>query len=82
MLNLNIDPKSKSINIEVLLKGEDKPLEVSVNDYKLTSKDKSFIKIGEVETSKPWLNIILDEFVVGGEVKLPPKVAKLLKIVM
>ena len=40
------------------------------------------MKVGEVDTSKTWLNILLDEFVEGNEVELSPKTARLLNIVM
>lgn len=83
MLNLKINPKTKSIDFEVLLVGEPEPLEVSIKSYDLVeSESKSFIKVGEIETSKTWLNIVLDEFAKGDEIELSPKVAKLLKLVM
>jgi hypothetical protein len=83
MLNLKVDPKAKTIDFSVLLVGEESPLDVKVNSYEMIKRDnKSFMKLGEVETSKTWLNIVLDEFVDGEEVELSPKTARLLNIVL
>ena len=83
MLTLKVDPKAKTIDFSVLLVGESEPLEASVKSYEIVERDgKNFMKVGEVDTSKTWLNIILDEFVEGNEVELSPKTARLLNIVM
>ena len=83
MLNLKIDPKTKSIDLSVLLIGEPEQLEISIKSYELIKKnDKNMIKLGDVETSKTWLNIIIDEFVKGNEVEIPPKIANLLKLIL
>ncbi len=83
MLDFKIDPKTKTINLSVLLIGEDAPLDVNVKSYDLTERDgKNYLKLGEVETSKTWLNIVMDEFAEGNEVEISPKFGKLLKIVM
>ncbi len=83
MLNLKVDPKSKTIDFSVLLVGEETPLEVKVESYEMNERDgKSFMKVGKVDTSKTWLNIVLDEFVDGKEVELSAKTARLLNIVM
>jgi len=83
MLDLKINPDTKSIDVSVLLVGEESPLDVSIKSYELLSKDdKDYIKLGDIETSKTWLNIVLDEFVKGDEVELPPKIAKVLKLVL
>ena len=83
MLSLKIDPETKALDLTVLLVGEDKPLDISVKSYDFVEKDdKNFIKIGEVETSKTWLNILLSEYVDNGEIEITPKISKLLKLVM
>ena len=83
MLDFKIDPETKSIKLSALLIGEPDQLDIEVKSYEMIDRDgKSFIKLGEIETSKTWLNIVLDEFAKGDEVEISPKVAKLLKIVM
>jgi len=83
MLNLKIDPKTKSINLSILLVGEPEQLEISIKSYELIEKnDKQLIKLGDIETSKTWLNIVLDEFMKGDEVELSPKIANLLKLIL
>jgi membrane carboxypeptidase/penicillin-binding protein PbpC len=83
MLKLEVDPKKKTIEFSILLVGEEAPLEASVKSYEILERDgKKFMKVGELETSKTWLNILLDEFVDGKEVELSEKTARLLNIVM
>ena len=83
MLNLKVDPKAKTIDFSILLVGEESPLDVNVKSYQMIERDgKTYMKVGEVDTSKTWLNIVLDEFVDGKEVELSAKTARLLNIVM
>ena len=83
MLDFKIDPETKTIDVSVLLIGEPEKLDISVKSYEMIERDgKSFIKIGEIETSKTWLNIVLDEFAKGDEVELSAKTANLLKLIM
>ena len=83
MLNLNIDSKEKTIDFSVLLVGEEAPLDVKVKSYEIKERDGiNYLKLGEIETSKVWLNIVLDEFAKGDEVEISSKFSKLLKIVL
>ena len=83
MLNIKIDPDSKSIKLSILLLGEDKPLDIDIKSYELIEEDnKSFIKINEVETSKTWLNILIFEFVENNKIEISNKISKLLKIII
>ena len=83
MISLKIDPETKALDLTVLLVGEDKPLDVSVKSYDFIEKDdKHFIKIGDVETSRTWLNVLLSEYLDNDEIEITPKISKLLKLVM
>lgn len=82
MLNLKLDSKNKTMSLEVLLAGEDSPLELDVGRYDIVSKDdRFFIEINDVSTSRMWLNVLAEETLNGEKIEIPSKIAKLLKVV-
>lgn len=83
MLNLNLDSKNKSINLDVLLVGEESPLEINIADYKIVEENgKFFLQIDNVTTSRQWLNVLAEQTLNGEKIELPSKIAKLLKVVV
>ena len=82
MLNLNLDSKNKSITLNVLLAGEDSPLELEIGRYDIVSHDdKYYIEMNDVSTSRLWLNVLAEETLNGERIEIPSKLAKLLKVV-
>jgi hypothetical protein len=67
--DLRFSPKTKSITAELLLDGEERPLEVKAN-YRL---DGEAVVIESVETSKKWITEALQLALLkhGGRVPLP-----------
>ena len=83
MLNFNVDSKTKSIKIELMLKGEVEKLEVEIKEYKITREsDEVFIEIIELETNREWLNIIIASYVKNKRIAVPKKYAPLLDIAL
>jgi hypothetical protein len=63
MTHLRIDSKNKRIDIELDLKGETAPIHIAVNSYTLTSEGtETHIELGDIETSREWINALLDNF--------------------
>jgi hypothetical protein len=82
MLNLNLDSKNKSITLNVLLAGEESPLEIDIGRYDIVNQnDKYYLEINEVSTSRLWLNVLAEETLNGEKIEIPSKIAKLLKVV-
>ena len=82
MLNLNLDSKNKSITLNVLLAGEESPLEIDIGRYDIVSQgDKYYLEINDVSTSRLWLNVLADETLNGEKIEIPSKIAKLLRVV-
>ncbi len=67
MTTIQIDSTAKTIHIELELKGEASPLQMEVKSYKLSTKaGETFIELGEIQTSREWINHLIDDF-------LPPE---------
>jgi hypothetical protein len=63
MTNLHIDTQNKRIDIELDLKGETSPIKVAVKSYRLDSDSgETFVELGEVETSREWMNALIEDF--------------------
>ena len=83
MLKLNLDSKSKSIEMEVLLDGEVEPLSVHVKNYEMTQEgDRHFLKVNGVSTSRAWINTIASSYLEGKRFEIPAEYAKMLKVMV
>jgi hypothetical protein len=55
MLKLEIDSKLKTISLEILPKGEDKPIQVRIGNYELVTGDQGGLKFSNIATSREWI---------------------------
>lgn len=63
MTSIQIDSTAKSIHVELDLKGETAPLAIDVKSYELlTESGETLIEIGDIVTSREWLNILIADF--------------------
>ena len=77
--DLRIDPRAKTILLEASLRGESSPVSVKMLDYELVSAaDAAYLVFGRFEASREWIAGVLNEFVAGQRMALPPSVIKLL----
>jgi hypothetical protein len=64
LTELKIDSQNKSLFLIVELKGESEPLEIRVPRYELIQHgDETFLELGEIITSREWLNLLLRDHV-------------------
>jgi hypothetical protein len=83
MLKFNLDSKSKTIELEIMLDGEKEPLHAKVNHYKLTEEDgKNFLVAKDVVTSRAWINTVASQYLSGQKFEIPTEYAKMLKLVV
>jgi hypothetical protein len=80
MLKLDINSKDKTIDLEVLLRGETSPLQIHIGHYEIKTGDESGIKISRIHTSREWITDLIHALVPEHTVKFNH--AKLLKIVL
>lgn len=63
MTHIKIDSQAKRIDVELALKGETTPIQIQVKSYDLTSEGgETFIQIGEIETSREWINSLINDY--------------------
>ena len=83
MLNFSVQPDTKKIYAEILLKGEETPIKLTLDGYEIGgSADKPTLRVAKVSASREWLEVVLREFVEGRPIDLPPKAAPLLKLLL
>jgi len=83
MLKLNLDSTNKTINLEVMLKGEKEPLEIKVNQYEIIQENgKSFISLNELTTSREWIDVIAKNYITNKKFELDSKLAEVLKVLV
>jgi hypothetical protein len=63
MTHLRIDSTNKRIDVELELKGEASPIQVAVKNYTLTTEaGETYIELGDIETSREWINALLTNY--------------------
>jgi len=72
MTSILIDSKSKSIAIEVELKGEDRPIRIRIDGYVVEPDgDGSRLKIGNISFSKEWMDVLAKKFLANAKLSIP-----------
>jgi len=80
---LHLNSKKKSIDMEVILKGEIEPLSVHIKNYSLSELDGvHHLSVSGVTTSRTWINTVASEYLEGKAFEIPTEYAKMLKAVM
>ena len=83
MLNFSVQPDTKTIHAEIMLKGEVAPIALTLSGYELGGTSaKPELRVAKVAASREWLEVVLREFVEGKPIELPPKAAPLLKLLL
>ncbi len=80
ILDYSLDNKNKKIFIKFLLAGENEPIEVSINNYKIKkTDDANFLFIAnDASSNKKWINALLRNVLVGKELPIPADKAELI----
>ena len=83
MVNLSIQPDTKTITAEILLKGEASAIKLTLGGYDIGgTPGKPTLSVASATASREWLQVVLNEFLVGKPIDLPPKAAPLLKLLL
>jgi hypothetical protein len=82
MLNLNIDSRKKTVQCELLLKGETHPLTLVMQRYEIVTESAgTFIIIHEAAASREWVTTVLETCVRGKKIPIPEKYVKILRLI-
>jgi hypothetical protein len=75
LTELVIDARNKSACLKLELHGESQPLEIRLNRYQLIERgDQTFLDLGEIITSRAWLDTLLREHLLEKVIK--PRLAQ------
>lgn len=78
LLDLRLDPKSRTLEAKVLLKGEAEPLDLRLG-YSLGTSGESTLRVDSFSCSRPWMEALARDLAVGREFPLPPRAATFLQ---
>ena len=83
MLKLNLDSIKKTIELELMLKGEKEPLSVFISEYTISEENgKYYIHAKDIKTSREWINIVAENYLKDEKIEIPEKIAKTLQILI
>ncbi|MRJ02344.1 MAG: hypothetical protein GXO19_05495 [Epsilonproteobacteria bacterium] len=81
VLQLKIDSKRNSIEVEVLLAGEEKPIELTIGRYEICREgEKYYIVVGEIGSSRRWITALARRYLEGHRFEIPENLARILQL--
>jgi hypothetical protein len=81
VIELSIDTTRKTIRARLELLGESEPIDVDITSYRLRTNDRGTeVIIENATTSREWMNVALQQFVIGKSFPVPPKAEGMLKM--
>lgn len=80
VLSLKIDSNNKTIDAEVMLKGESESIKIHIGRYEVRSEGRRGLALSNIQTSRPWMTEIAAVF--GPEIFVPTEKTKLLGLVL
>src|SRR4051794_18519603 len=81
VIELSIDTNRKTIRARLALLGESEPIDIDVTSYQLRTNDRGTDVIIEgATTSRQWMNVALQQFVIGKGFPVPAKAEGMLKM--
>ncbi|HDP25116.1 MAG TPA: hypothetical protein ENN34_06705 [Deltaproteobacteria bacterium] len=83
VVDLHLDTSRKTLEIEMVLSGEDSPVTVHLGSYVLEKRSgKTWLTISEITASRVWIQRVAQEFLVGRAFEIPPAYAKLVEFLL
>lgn len=75
MTSLQINSKTKTIQLDLELKGETTPIKIAISRYELTEEGgKTYLCLGEINTSREWINVLLANYLTDRRLEVPSAV--------
>ena len=72
LIDLRIRSREKSITAEILLEGEALPVGIHIERYRITGKSgEHALLVESVSASRPWLQNLLQDLLVGKPIAVP-----------
>jgi hypothetical protein len=83
MTQLKIDPERKTIDVELMLRGERDPIQIHLSDYSLCSTPNggAFSAI-DIRVSREWMNVLAEDLLKNRAIPVPASAMKWLKLAL
>jgi hypothetical protein len=79
LLGFTLDSLTRRIDVQVLLKGEEIPVTLSIRNYQiLYDGGRSFVVITDVSVSREWMHVLAEDLLQGKRFEIPVKYARIL----
>ena len=76
---IRLDTSARTISAIVQLRGESNPISISDAKYRLDHRsDQAWIVLESANVSREWIQNLIEDHLVGMQIKIPPLVAKLI----
>ncbi len=76
---LELDTRQKRMELEVALKGEVSPVNLTIDGYEVVRRgSEAYLVVRQVRASREWIALAAEEYAVGQEFKLPASAAAVL----
>jgi hypothetical protein len=83
MLNLSIDSRNRSLQLEMLPKGEERPVTILVERYEVVTENQTtFLVIHKASASREWLTVLINDFLIGRRLPVPPQYEAALRLIL
>jgi hypothetical protein len=83
VLKSDFDSTTKTIDIEVWLKGEKDILKVFVDKYSIKEENnKHYLIVNNITSSREWLTSVLEKYVTNKKFQIPNEYVKIVKVVI
>ena len=81
ILRVDFNSSSKSLSARLSLKGEEKPLDIHLENYRIFQDgDRCLLSVEKVRTSKEWLNHLFDMHLKKQELELPGHLVPIIRM--
>jgi hypothetical protein len=80
---VDINSREKKLELDILLKGEAQPVHLRVDQYEIVQTNgRTALLVKAVTASRPWLQSLLNNFLVGTSISIPEQYAKFARLVL
>jgi len=83
MRDFRLDTRGKRIEMLLLLKGEETPMHIVIEEYEIVREDgEYFLRAGRIVSSKEWINEMAALYLRKLRLPIPEQYAKMLKLLV
>ena len=83
LVSLKVDSQSRSLRMELMLKGETELILIDVGTYEIVDQQEPpLLILRQIRVSRPWLHELAQSFGEGTPIRIPRQISSLIKMVL